>query len=542
MRYLGRFETLLPIYGAQATVPDTIPNARNGFKSVIDLKELRGHRGAFAFKVSNDRIAIERPLSTAHDLFCRFHENSWWFSDQLTSLTVLDDRISPCPDFIAMYLVSSEEATDLTPFCDIYSILPGTITTLSSDGSRKSQLIASESCVFPDDQIPNTLTDYLKTHCGSNGRYIIELSGGLDSSSILLSALQQTSPDRISCYTYVDAHVQRSLDLEAAESLCSRYSILHRRIAIQSNVSIISAARAYCGAPSRPSPLLLFLPLHNALLEDTALLGRESAILNGHGGDHIFLAHPTLGAIVDHVGWRPSQMKKAVAIAGTFAKLTGMSWTDVLGGCLQEILARMRSRLGRNSSIGALDAKYKILSRSCILAGLADRCRIHEVLRPERGSIPQMRRRRILMNAIHHGSLDRLTDSRYPTFYPFLNSQLLNWAMNRFESTTFDTRYRRLNQRQSFYARYKDEIFWRDGKGHFDGLVQRLIRTDITDITPLVLNGVAAGLGYINPLAVESELNCCRLGGTPPTPSTILLITLEIYYSIWKRLEKNGGT
>ncbi len=542
MRYLGRFETLSPVYRAPATAPDILPNARNGFQSIVDLKQLRGHRGAFAVKVSNDGIAIERPLSTAHDLFCRFHENSWWFSDQLASLTVLDDRITPSPDFIAMYLVSSEEATDLTPFSDIYSILPGTITTLHPDGSRKSQLIAAETCVLPDDQIPDTLSDYLKTHCSSNGRYIIELSGGLDSSSILFSALQQTSPDRISCYTYVDAHVQRSLDLEAAESLCARYSIPHRRITIQSNLSIISAARAYATAPARPSPLLLFLPLHNALLEDTASLGCNSAILNGHGGDHIFLAHPSPGAIIDHVGWRPSQMKKAAAVADTFAKLTGRSWTDVLGGCLQEILGRVQTRLGRNTTMGGLDAKYTILSRSCILAGLAVRCRIHEVLWPERRLIPQMRRRRILMNATHHGSLDRLTDSRYPTFYPFLNAPLLNWAMNRSESATFDTRYRRLNQRQSFYARYKDEIFWRDGKGHFDGLVQRLIRTDITDITALVLNGIAAGLGYINPSAVESELNGCRLGGTPPTPSTILLITLEIYYNIWKRLAKNGGT
>ncbi|MEL4073316.1 asparagine synthase-related protein [Ochrobactrum sp. GPK 3] len=536
--HIGHFKNLQPSF-RPAYVDFTEHDVPAGFVSMKSIHKLQGNRGEFFLSSHATYLQISRPLHSAHDLVFCFRKGRWWLSDDYSTLADMFEELLVDPDFIAAYLSSSEEATDKTPFIGIQGIMPGTVVRLDKDGGY-CVLVTSEGedAPFGDKDIPHSLIKYIDQYNTGHRRFLIELSGGLDSTGLLYTSLEATKdPASVLCVTYVDPYVKNGRDVKAAEGLCQRNNVEHITLPVHPEGMISKALTAYTQKPPRPSPWLLFTALQISLREHINSLHGEIAVLNGHGGDHIFLACPTTSAVLDYLLQRPPHPGRALEVAKTLGVLRQFSWFGMARQCLDESYKLLSAKFGAlPASARFSDPNRSILTDECLRKSAAGRARIAQLLQCGSKEHPVNRRRRQAMNAVHHGSIDRITDSNCPTLYPYLNRTLLSWALHRPDSATFSTQFNRLPQRRSFYERYGDDVFFSQGKGHLNGLVQRMFREESDEVTHLIMNGEAARHGFVNPEGLFCDMERCRLGGIPPTPATFLVASLELYYKIWRRV------
>ena len=509
-------------------------SSRSRFSPITGECTLYGPRGECRIVALGKTVLIERPLWCAHDIFF-FHDGKHWLiTDDLAALISIYPKPEPDPAFIAHYLSSSVIITDRSPFSGIGCIMPGTIVTLRSDGQRDCRPLHDQEPPLDSDAIPETLTSCIASTCKANRPLLIELSGGLDSAGLFYSALALArDPARLHPVTYYDPNITESSDLAAASALCKKHGIPLQTIAFPPSgiVSSLSGMSGY--KPARPSLWLLHCAPQQALLSCTHALPDDSIILNGHGGDHIFLADPTADAVIEHLWHRNPGFGQAFQTARSLTILMQRSWPGLLRECLANSMRRARPRLLDTPILSQPDADTSILTRDCHRLSLQEQRRTDRVVRMEPLSPDRIRRRRIIMAAVHHGAADRLTDARFQTIYPYLNRSLVCWAETRPDSLTFSHTFNRLPQRTSFHRRYRDTIFMRSGKGHISGALQRMIRAESDAIIDLVQNGEAVRLGFIKQEQFLREIRQCELGSEYVSPAMLLLLSLELYYRCW---------
>ncbi len=513
---------------------DPIAPRPDDFLPILTVLKLRGQNGSLEIEPFHFGVRLKRPLWCAHDLFFLFDGSRWLISDDLACLVTTQQHPLPDPDFIATYLSSPENVTDRTPFCGINCIMPGTVILLGSDGSRTVEPTKDEAEPLDIADIPDVMADCIADACTDGRDLIVELSGGLDSTGIFYSAIS-VLPDRsrLHAVTFYDPRIDHSSDVKAAEAVCQKNGVALELLPLRPDGMVSSVLALGSYRPVRPSPWLLYSAPQHALLAYANRLSENAIIVNGHGGDHIFLAHPGAGAVVDHLWQRPPQIGKALQIAQKLAILKQQSWISVATECAADLGQRSLSALFRTPFDSRVVYDEKILTPECrrSIARAASRSNRSTGKGPDWK--PPSRRRRIMMEAVQHGAADRLTDSRCPTLYPYLNRRLVNWAEHRPDSMTFSTRFNRLPQRTSFHQRYGDEIFLREGKGHITGVVQRMIRAESDLIIDLLTKGQAARLGYIDEESLRRDIRRCEMGSTFISPIILMLISLELYYKCW---------
>jgi len=497
---------------------------------------LSGPRGSFRMRVTGHYIEIERPLWCVHDLFFCYTSGHWTITDDYAHLMDMDPGRAADPHFIAGYLASSETITDRTPFVGIWMIMPGTVVRLADNGAYT--VCPADVPVTPIDErdMPESVMEQI-ARAAQDRHVVIELSGGLDSSGIFYSALAVIRErERLRCVTYYDPNIALSSDVMAARSLCLKHGVDLTLVPLGGKGLVAALHAEPSFLPARPSPWLLQCTAQRGFLDAVAGSLPRSCILNGHGGDHIFLSDPQIHAVMDHLFRSPPDVAAAFRTAATLAVLQRRSWAWLTWHCATGGWQRSWQAI-RDTPVAARwsDQEGRILTRECRRMICAERQRVNRLICSEAPWRVVPRQRRIMMEAVHHGTADRLTDSQCETVYPYLNPTLVTWGEGRRDCTTFSARHNRLQQRRSFGRRFDDPVFQRQGKGHISGMMQREISAEKDLIEGLVAAGEAAGAGFVRHCGVAEDLERCQLGGAMVSPAVLLLISLELYYLCWRQ-------
>lgn len=505
------------------------------FSPILNEMVLYGHRGEFHIKPTEGEVNVERPLWCAHDIFFFYNKNQWLISDDMTAMTAMQAKLKSNPGFIANYLSSTEFATDQTPFTGIGCVMPGTTAILHSNGQITYTLICGETSQLDSNEIPETLIEHINSAGGPNRPFILELSGGLDSSGVFYAALTQPrTAEQLYPVTYYDPNISNSTDVVAAQALCGKHGVNLHLIPIRSDGIFTDLFTGPAYKPKRPSLWLLHSSSQRDLIDYAQSLPTDCMILNGHGGDHIFLSNPVASAIIDHLWKKHPNITKAFETARKLTVLNQKSWLRLARESLSDCQARLYFHIYGAANIGSSQDKKAIFNSELYRIAFNEQKRVNSIFQNQSVSSDWIRHRRSLMAAVHHGAADRLTDIRYQTVYPYLNETLIRWAENRSDSSTFSYELNRLPQRESFHRRFGATSFMRKGKGDISGIVQRMIRAESEHIVELILNGEAAKCGFINKANVLDDIRRCQLGGEFISPSTLLLLSLELYYKCWK--------
>jgi hypothetical protein len=390
-----------------------------------------------------------------------------------------------------------------------------------------------------DRTLSDTLIDFITCNSASDCNYVVELSGGVDSTGLVYAALEAANrePDRVIAVTYLDPQTEDSEDVALAKEVARRLGITHLCIPFpEKGMALLGECPEYL--PSRPSMWLHHVELQRTLLECLPWERGRMQLLNGHGGDHVFVAHPNAYAVIEEALSPRGSVSTALRTASNLARLTRRRWVDLASETLREA-----NELGRAFSRGyaTLGQWRNPVSPGLFNAGarrraLEERRRVSRSLVlpfKESGKWHSVRRLDYIREAVNQGSSGRLTDDLLPCLHPYLAQELIRKAVRKPIADTFDERYNRKQQREGLYSRFGDPIFLRRSKGNLSGVLQRALYLSAHKIGDLTSNGIAVRLGIIDEKALKSELERAFLGSMLVSPDLFYLISLESFYQRW---------
>ena len=200
-------------------------------------------------------------------------------------------RIQLRKEYLCHYLLHGSRQTRQSPFIDIECLFNG-----------ESVLIKNSKLYFfgLEDNIDKLLSakdytnicDIMKKQLKKiEGKICLEFSGGLDSTGILLSAINSTNINKINTITWFDSRSSAFEDFDYTKISIKNYQLKKHNFVdnkiIQTHISTVKEC----------FPSWSFLHNNN----DQYLCDKfeNHTFINGHGGDHLFLANPMIEYLFD---------------------------------------------------------------------------------------------------------------------------------------------------------------------------------------------------------------------------------------------------
>jgi asparagine synthase (glutamine-hydrolysing) len=346
------------------------------------------------------------------------------------------------------------------------------------------------------------LKSYLRLHVPVTDRPVVELSGGLESSSVLL-ALRAVSPGArpLSCAHHYSSEVGSSIELEHA-----------RRAAEHAGADLLELdVKALGFAPSPPPPRAAKPHMRHCMIAITQEIagrldeGEGSRMLNGHGGDALFLEPPPFGALADAAlarKWR-SLARLALDLAlirrATLAHVVSTAWKPLLSPGFSEVSG----------------ATFGLESDALRQQPTDGSSHLHPVL--QRDNLRRLRlpgRSYQLLAAF--SSLDEIRSLPFPfkkrVHYPFLCQPMVELALSIPSYRHFEGAHTRIILRRSVSAATGYPNLWRRDKGETSGMMLLGVRKHKDHVMSLCLEGFLARQGLLDRARTRAAIQECSKG------------------------------
>jgi asparagine synthase (glutamine-hydrolysing) len=293
---------------------------------------------------------IRDPLGLS-TIFYAIQKDCIIFSSELSLLyDVLEEKPSINWDYFAQYIAHHNQVLSCTPFHGIQELLPGIEFTYAASGVTNLKhlwdinSIASNSCITDVDafehELLQTLKSCVKAWTFETKGICVELSGGLDSSSVtilLRDILPQSTP--LHAINYIDSKVSSSNEIEHAQEVANACNVPLHFIDYQTHEFL-----HFLRYPQRPNrPKSLYLSYDQAIkLKEFAKSNGCSDILNGQGGDHVFLA-PTPSLLLSDF-WLGSSVRKSFSVIKELSTKYRTPWWGVIKPNLKAVADYYQSK------------------------------------------------------------------------------------------------------------------------------------------------------------------------------------------------------
>ncbi len=220
-----------------------------------------------------------------------------------TELSMLYDALEEKPVLDWTYFtsyVAADFLTTVTPFKGIEEVFPGSYVSITAEGYKTglfwdpTQIGVKEEKEL-EEQILETFSSCIKAWTQETEGIALELSGGLDSSALLI-LLKQVAPTLpITCFNYFHSRVASSDERNYATQVAQECDAELHCIDLSEHISLSMLPQLRA---SKPHPLLL----EEAMCKHTAALvaQKNCEFMSGHGGDHLFLAPPLVESLADY--------------------------------------------------------------------------------------------------------------------------------------------------------------------------------------------------------------------------------------------------
>lgn len=473
---------------------------------------------------------ISRTLGTSNSLFYFFmNDGTAVFSSDLDIiLKVISRNIRVDYSYLCSFLIHGSISTPQTPFLGVQELLHGCELVINPD-SYKTQINWNplDFISLPFDKehtqasIAKCLRDICKTLTSENNNIFLELSGGLDSSSLLFflksELLKECDLTAINIYDPEDGS---SNELSHAKQIAETMDT--RLVAIDSSkflpYSLLSQKGSNLGKPS--------IDLTNLALDAyiaKPIQKKKGICVSGHGGDHVFSCPPPIGSLADLVidrreGFCKKIRELAVYYREPILPLLKLFFLDFL----------LYKFSLQNFHTKALDYQKAPWFKKDVYS-LARDCKPHPFFYKNQtippGKLSQIR-------AIYDGLASAgsyMFNPNIPLNYPFFSQPLIEIALGIPTYESFSGSYDRILIRQAMANAFKTKAVWRKEKGGMTGTLQRGLIKNIKSITELCMNGVIANQGLLDKDILWKDLKKVELDCQSSSYCLNHLICIEIF-------------
>ncbi|MGR9079692.1 asparagine synthase-related protein (plasmid) [Rhizobium leguminosarum] len=403
------------------------------------------------------------------------------------------------------------------------STLPaGSTVEIHPDGGN-IRLIYSADAFSDDveerDDIAETFEATVESLIRNIEQPIVQLSGGTDSTAILLAARAVKNPKNILAVTWYDPNGSAHQDLQYSQNLCSRLGIRQEVITVDPGL-LLSVPNAV-ELPPRVSTSMAFAEFLNykfdLLKEKTS--AKDICVLNGHGGDHLFFDPLPSSVLIDAFG--QNGIAYALRKAREYSRLYSISFPQILGSLFRSVARR------QYSNGYPLPFKRDLQMISSIGRGETS---------SRNNRIPAKEQHiRTIRRAVYENSLSITPQHGVRVRHPFTEGRFLA-ACSRFPvHELFNEKHTRLPFRESLLRRYNDTAILRSDKGQITSAFQRSLKLKRKWIADLILNGVLARSGFLEEQAILNMIDTSSLGVGGFSSALLRIISAELLaLSIYK--------
>lgn len=258
--------------------------------------------GDFAFALYDQdkkRYFCARDPFSVNELYFTNTESSYHFSDNIEDLISLP-HVEKNPNLQSMKTMLYHRALDYnsTMYENIFRIPPGHFMLIENGKKVLERYWYPEEITInyamSEDEITHRLYSLLKNAIYSRIKDLnhtaFELSGGLDSSSIVSLLCQDEEAKNIDTYS-MSFNGMSCDEGEYIESMLKKYALNHQKI-LTSNLdykNTFSLHKLYKLSPNWPINLTLAMsiPMYQKMKQDG-----KHIIITGQGGDHLFTGSP----------------------------------------------------------------------------------------------------------------------------------------------------------------------------------------------------------------------------------------------------------
>jgi len=407
-----------------------------------------------------------------------------------TSLKHLLESIRPALNlrYLRHHLQFGETATHATAWRHVFQLVPNAALSLTAGGcSWRFEPWSQVWCGNPYFDHPalllkQAIPDYATP-------VVLELSGGTDSTAI---AYALSGRHDVLAVTWADPLGPDASDVEHARRIAGKLGFEHR-VAMLSPGRLFEVPAQF--EPDRPSVSLFMMAERDRLVRD-ALDGRTSAVvINGHGGDHIFLDPPSPVPMLDLLF--QARFREALTYYRTLVEFHG-------GGVLVPLRYR---RVGRGIGPRSLS--------------LTPGKRLH---------------RRLIQQACYENAIWSRLGPQYRLVHPFTCPAMLNYALSIAPHKHVAHGQSRRPFRKAMNDYYQTEGFSRVSKGHLTGAFQRAIQLKEDILVALLEQGIGAKHKMYRVEDMQRALRAAALGSTEIHPQLMNALSLELFMQHWSRL------
>lgn len=488
-----------------------------------------------SFDKEKKAVTLYRDPQGIATLFYMRYKGAILFS---THCDLLYDAVDEKPelnwDYLTSFVVNAHNVTTSTPFVGIEELHPGSVTQLRADGSCSieqfwdptaiaSRFVENEDAYL--DCLYDTFLACTKAWTQGADKICVELSGGLDSSSVL-AVLKDVLPhekDVVAVNMFHPA-IASSNERDFAQQVAD---------ATDTPLKFADWSTHLPFAPvnierrlNKPTTFILDSEFNNEML-NYAQLGPQGEFMCGQGGDHLFLAPPFVESPADYF------LEKGVS--GIFSKISEMSayhrmphWR-VMSKSLNALVQYWRGTLdyiplSLNFQPWMTDS-FKSQVRADIFKPL-----FWEGLKKLSPGKAQH------TFAVYQATL--YIDRGYripgkPVLNPLLSQPLVEQALSMPTYQTSADGYNRVHFRRAMAKHKKGNYIWRKSKGETSGIVVLGMRAHFDAVCKLLLDGQFSKKGFIDREKLHEKLIAFKHGKTDSLWPLINLIVAEVWLNSW---------
>ncbi len=434
--------------------------------------------------------------------------------------------------YLHLFLLNGDFISNYTPFENIKEVKNGH----SMYFSNKNKVSCQKIWKYPEIekfnselQICNSLNNVVSSYSSKVDSIFLELSGGVDSSSILFALNQlnhHKKNNKIYALNLFDKHISSSNELKYVLAL--KNSVDFELITIDYEQCLpYSRIDVSNFLPNKPSITFSHLKKEKLLVEIAENNANNYLFMNGHGGDSAFMCPPLTECLLDIVFDKKSRlfMTKLKELAIYYRTTV---WS-LLAECFDIVLKHY-------------NIKSNLFVYNKIAPWYFNKSGIQNILYESSFYINKNKEiylpgKRVQMNNIDitlASTLVNLKGCNQYSVFPFLSQPVIECALNINTYDSFKHNYDRHAFRTSISNFFNTEAVWRNNKGETTGVFHRSLNANKDYIYELCMDGyIANNLKLIDKKVLERYIQQISKGVGDFQWSLDHLMCMEIFINSW---------
>jgi len=498
------------------------------------MKQWWGRYAGALYNTTTQRCTLVRDPQGLSTLFYIIIGGGVIFS---TDLALLHDTLEKTPSlnqsYFAEYISGTNYSSPLTPFNGILELLPGMGLHIQPNGSCSLEQLwnvaeCGGSFIADTDSFEhtllNTMRSCLKAWVGESAGVCLELSGGADSSGLMI-LLRDILPEHknIIGINYIDSKTPSSNEIVHAQEVADMCNAQLHFIDWQDASLLDPLPHAW--RPNKPTTFLMFNKTGQQL-HDFALQHGCSEIMNGQGGDHVFLAPQPIDSLADY--WLDKGLRGITKPLAELSNTNRMPWWMLVRDTTKNIFKHYTThddKLLNNESGIYFDPAFMHNKKE-------------EDFYLQKSIAQFYPAKKTHVKSLFHGVAFADRDQRIAgrtITHPLLSQPIVELGLRIPTYQSFNNGFDRIFFRNSVSRIKKPHALWRTIKGDTNSSMAKSFAANAGHVQDMILDGYFGTSGIINKQWFCKEMAKIRHGHIDNLWPVIRFLTAQRWLDQWNK-------